>query len=147
MISLFILALVISGVVYGYSQVNRMAEFSSMSLAAQSAASQGLEQAWSAQWNYVRWPNTNYGPGTGDELGFPPAMASTNLPPTTNVLDVPSSGAPIYVIDYVTITDELTSLNANNPPMRQIRSDVVWTYPLSGQLCTNTAIAWRAPDQ
>src|SRR5262249_41480430 len=125
----------------------RVAEYSSMSLAAQSAASEGLERARSAQWNYVRWPNTNYGPGTGDELGFPPAMIYTNLPPTTNVLDVPSTGAAIYVTNYVTITDELISLNSGNPPMRQIRSDVVWSYPQSGIICTNTAIAWRAPDQ
>ena len=147
LISFFIFGLVISGVIYGYTQVNRMAEFSSMSLAAQSAASEGLERARSAQWNYTRWPNTNYGPGTGDQLGFPPAMISTNLPPTTNVLDVPASGAPVYVVNYVTITDELISLVPDNPPMRQIRSDVVWSLPQSGTICTNTAIAWRAPDQ
>ena len=78
LISFFVFSLVISGLVYGYVQVNRMAEFSSMSLAAQSYASQGLEQAKSAQWDYVRWPNTNYGPGTGDELGFSPGMSLEN---------------------------------------------------------------------
>jgi len=61
-----ILALVLSGLLYGYVQANRMAEWTSMSLAAQSAASQGLEQQRSGQWNSLQWPPTN-GPGTGDE--------------------------------------------------------------------------------
>jgi hypothetical protein len=118
-----------------------------MSLAAQSYASQGLEQARSAEWDYVRWPNTNYGPGTADELGFPPSMGYTNLPPVVDTLDVPTTGAPIPITNFVTITDVLVSLNPANPPLRQIRSDCVWTYPLSGQVCTNTAISLRAPDQ
>jgi prepilin-type N-terminal cleavage/methylation domain-containing protein len=147
MVSFFVFGLVVSGLIYGYVQVNRMAEFSSMSLAAQSYASQGLEQAKSAQWNYVRWPNTNYGPGTGDELGFPASPGYTNLPPVTDTLDVPTSGAPIYITNYVTISYALTFLNPSNPPLRQIRSDCVWTFPLDGTLCTNTAIGLRAPDQ
>ncbi len=144
LVSFFVFSLVISGLVFGYVQVNRMTEFSSMSLAAQSYASQGLEQAKSAQWDYVRWPNTNYGPGTGDELGFPDSMGHTNLPPVADTLDVPTSGAQIYITNYVTVTDDFTNLN---PPLRQIRSDCVWTFPLDGTLCTNTAIAMRAPDQ
>jgi hypothetical protein len=28
-----------------------------------------------------------------------------------------------------------------------IRSDCIWNFPLTGQLCTNTAITLRAPDQ
>ena len=44
LISLVAFGLVISGLVYGYVQINRMAEWSSMSLAAQSWASQGLEE-------------------------------------------------------------------------------------------------------
>jgi len=147
LISLFIFSLVISGLIYGYTQVNRLTEFSSMSLAAQSYASQGLEQARSAQWDYVRWPNTNYGPGTSDELGFPPSMGYTNLPPVVDTLDVPTTGAPIPITNFVTISNVLVSLNPANPPLRQIRSDCVWTYPLSGQVCTNTAISLRAPDQ
>ena len=149
LVSFFIFGMVISGLIYGYVQVNRMAEFSSMSLAAQSYASQGLEQAKSAQWNYVRWPNTNFGPGTGDELGFPTSIGYTNLPPVTDTLDVPTSGAPIYITNYVKIMNVFTNLvgSGAGPFMRQIRSDVVWTFPLNGTLCTNTAIAFRAPDQ
>jgi type II secretory pathway pseudopilin PulG len=149
LVSFFIFGLVFSGLIYGYVQVNRMAEFSSMSLAAQSYASEGLERVKSAQWNYVRWPNTNYGPNTGDELGFPTAIGYTNLPPVVDTLDVPTSGAPIYITNYVTIMNVLTNLVAAGaaPFMRQIRSDCVWNFPLDNTLCTNTAIALRAPDQ
>src|SRR5208282_1411553 len=84
LVAFFVFGLVVSGLIFGYVQVNRLAEFSSMSLAAQSYASQGMEQAKSAQWDYVRWPNTNYGPGTGDELGFSPSIGYTNLPPVVD---------------------------------------------------------------
>ena len=39
LIAFLVFGMVISGVLYGYVQINRMAEWSSMSLAAQSAAS------------------------------------------------------------------------------------------------------------
>jgi len=116
-----------------------------MSLAAQSYASEGLELAKSAQWNYVRWPNTNYGMGTGDELGFP--VGGSYLATNVDTMDVPTSGTPIYVTNYITVTYVLTSLYGNNTPMRQIRSDCVWALPMTGLLYTNTAIALRAPDQ
>src|SRR5208282_4180130 len=45
LISVLIFGMVVGGLIYGYVQVNRMAAFSSMSLAAQSFASQGLEEA------------------------------------------------------------------------------------------------------
>lgn len=144
LISFFVFSLVISGLIFGYSQINRMAEYSSMSLAAQSFASQGLEQARSAQWDYVRWPNTNYGIGTGDDLWTTSQNYTTNI---IDTLDVPTTGAPIQVTNFITITYVQTNLNPSLPPLRQIRSDCVWTYPLSGQVCTNTAISIRAPDQ
>jgi len=116
LVSFFIFALVISGLIFGYTEVNRMAEFSSMSLAAQSFASQGLEQARAAQWDYVRWPNTNYGIGTGDDLGFPVGSSyTTNI---VDTLDVPTTGAPISITNYITITYVMTSLKPNLPPMR-----------------------------
>ena len=145
LVSFFVFSLAISGLIFGYSQINRMAEFSSMSLAAQSFAAEGLEQARAAQWDYVRWPNTNYGVNTGDDLGF--AVGSSYTTNIIDTLDVPTTGAPISVTNTITITYVMTNFNPNLPPLRQIRSDVVWTYPLSGQICTNTAITLRAPDQ
>ncbi len=140
LVSLFVFGIVLSGVLYGYVQANRLAEWSSMSLAAQSYATQGAEQARAADWRPRDWPPTN-GPGTMDEL-----------PPTnyvlTDILDIPSKGQPnatnssFWVKDYVSISN--ASLN---PPLRQIRSDCVWTFPPTGRRYTNTIVLLRAPDQ
>jgi len=136
MISFFIFGLVISGLIYGYVQMNRTAEWAACSVAAQSIASQGMEQARGAQWN---------------ELG---GIAGDQWPPTTNssgavqpvyvtcALDVPSTGQLIYVTNAITLYAISVA-----PPLRMIRSDCLWNYPLTGQPCTNTVITLRAPDQ
>lgn len=140
LVSFAIFGMVLSGLIYGYVQANRLAEWSSMSLAAQSFASQGAEQARAADWRPRDWPSTN-GPGTMDEL-----------PPTnflfTGALDVPTKGQPgpsdsaFWVTNYVSVTTASVA-----PPLRQIRSDCVWTFPPTGRPYTNTIILLRAPDQ
>lgn len=145
LIAFLVFSIVLSGLIFGYTQINRMSEYSSMALAAQSFASQGLEEAKSVQWNYVRWPNTNA--DANDPFWTDPSVGYTNLSPQVDTLDVPTSGSPIYVTNFVTISNVCTFLNPSNPPLRQIRCDCVWAYPLSGQLCTNTAVSLRAPDQ
>ncbi len=144
MISFLVFTIVISGLIYGYIQANRMATWSSWSLAAQSYASQGLEQARSAQWNSEQWPITN-GPGTDDELALIPSGVATNGSLSyfqTNTLDIPTTGAQIVITNYITVTNISIS-----PPLRQIRSDVVWWFPLDGKYYTATVITLRAPDQ
>jgi type II secretory pathway pseudopilin PulG len=155
LIAFLIFTMAVGGLIYGYVQANRMAELSSMSLAAQSYASQGMEQARSAEWDSQMWPVTN-GPGTGDEIamfdsaGVNIAQGSAQvLTGHTNYsqvdyLDVPSSGTQIPVTNFITVTNVSGNLSV---PLRQIRSDVVWTFPLDGILCTNTMITLRAPDQ
>ena len=139
LIAFLIFAMTISGLIYGYVQANRMAEWSSMSLAAQSFAQQGMEQMRSAQWNSQIYPPTN-GPGTQDELPMVNGVYQTN---EVNTLDVPTTGALIPVTNFITVT---TVTNSSHTLLRLIRSDVVWTMPLDGKICTNTAITLRAPD-
>jgi len=144
LVAFIMFTMTVSGLIYGYVQANRLATWSSWSVAAQSYASQGLEQTRSAQWNSQMWPITN-GVGTGDELALRPSGVATNGYFFTNrvdTLDVPSTGGLIYITNYITVTNISV-----NPPLRQIRSDVVWFFPLTGKLCTNTAITLRAPDQ
>lgn len=138
LISIIVLVTIMGGIIMGYVQANRMAEFSSMSLAAQSTALQGIEQAIAARWDGQSL-STNTGPGTDDELG-----CTNNWIPvgSTNVLDIPVSGAEIPVTNYVTISQISTS-----PKLRQIRSDAVWTFPYTGIVYTNTVVTLRAPDQ
>ena len=143
MIGFCIFGMVTSGMIYGYVQANRIAEWSSQSLAAMSYASQGMEQMRSAQWCAEEF-STGSGQGTTDVL------LMTNQPDgswgywTNQVdsLDIPTTGAPIYVTNYLYVTSLST-----NPPLRRIVSQVVWTFRLTGELFTNTIITLRAPDQ
>src|SRR5271163_3065742 len=91
-IALLALGIMMAGVIFGYAQINQLALWSSMSLSAQSYASEGAEQARAAKCDTQAFPQTNSGPGTWDEL--PP----TNTPYTqTNVMDVPASGLSFVV--------------------------------------------------
>ncbi len=145
LISFVIFGMATAGLIYGYVMANRMAEWSAFSLAAQSAASQGAERARAANWRPRDYPPAT-GPGTMDEL-----PASTNgLPVITNVdyFDIPTKGDPTssdfdsWVTNYVWLTNVST-----NPPLREIRSDAVWRFSLTGQIYTNSVVLLRAPDQ
>ena len=143
-----ILLLTTGTLLYGYVQANRMAEFSSISLAAQSYASQGLEMTRSAQWNSQMWPITN-GPNTTDEL-IPTTNSSGAVTSKVFVatLDIPTVGDPastnfpFWVTNYIRIRQISV-----NPPVRQIESDAVWVFALTGKCYTNSVVVLRAPDQ
>jgi prepilin-type N-terminal cleavage/methylation domain-containing protein len=122
-----ILTLVIQGVIYGYIHSSRRAEWNGYSLAAQSLALQGVEQARAAQWDPQLWPVVD------------------ELPPTNYVqidaLDIPRSGQPIYATNYISVK----SISVN-PPLRQIQASCVWGF-LGRGVFTNTVTTLRAPDQ
>jgi type II secretory pathway pseudopilin PulG len=126
-LAMAVLALVIQGVIYGYMNSSRRAEWNAHSLAAQSLASQGVEQARAAQWDPQAWPIVD------------------ELPPTNytevDTLDLPSSGTPTYATNYISVTNI-----SIDPPLRQIRADCVWSF-LNRKLFTNTIVTFRAPDQ
>jgi prepilin-type N-terminal cleavage/methylation domain-containing protein len=142
-ISLAILGTVLSGLIYGYVQANRTAEWTSMSIAAQSYASQGAEEARAADWRPRDYPVTS-GAGTMDEL--------TNGTMFTNIsfMDIPTKGTPnstnfqFWVTNFVSITNL-----SINPPLREIRSYAVWTFPKGASYIsyTNWTILDRAGDQ
>jgi prepilin-type N-terminal cleavage/methylation domain-containing protein len=127
--SLAILGLVFSGLLYGYVQANRMSEWSAMSLAAQAFASQGVEQARAAQWDQ----------GAGIDQ-MPSGYTAIN----TDFMDIPMTGQPTTanVTNIITI-----STISSIPPLRQIRSDCIWTFPSTGKIYTNTVISYRSPDR
>ena len=152
LVSVVVLALVIGGVLDGYVQANRIAEWSSLSLAAQSLAQQGMEQARAAQWNSQQFP-TPTNSGIGDQL-YVGATWSTNHSGADYAMDVPATGAPFYATNYITITTVQVT-----PPLRMIRSDCVWSFSkynvqigtntsnISYKYFTNTVVSYRAPDQ
>ncbi len=147
LVSLVILALVLAGIGYGYTEANRIVAWCSMSQAAQSFALQGMEQARAALWN--PWDaNTN-----NDEL-----PASTNaalIQP--DFMDIPMKGSPwtssqtnyaYFQTNYVYITTVSNCTTGNFASyLRQIKSSVVWRFPLTGQSFTNTVVTFRASDQ
>jgi type II secretory pathway pseudopilin PulG len=141
LIAFAILSIVFAGLIYGYVQANRMAEWTSMSLAAQSYASEGAEQARAADWRPRDYPVTN-GYGTMDELTNGTVLV------TSDIMDVPIKGSPtnsdfsFWVTNYISVTNY-----SINPPIRKIRSDCKWTFPLTGQVQSNTVILLRAGDQ
>lgn len=131
-VSVSIAAVAFSGVLLGYVQTGDQAEWSSYSLAAQSLAVQGIEQARGAKWDPAAWPPV-------DEMGL------TNIT-SVDILDVPVAGKPLYATTYLSVT-EVTA----NPPVRQMRADCVWSMP--GRKAgnrgpfTNTVVTLRACDQ
>jgi hypothetical protein len=133
LISVAILGLVFGGSIRCYVASAEHAEWSAHALAAQSVASQGVEQARSAKWDPQAWPQL-VGPGCPDELGITNYMQ-------TAILDIPYRGNPFIVTNYVQITTVST-----NPSIRQIRSDCVWNFAKRGMF-TNSIITLRAADQ
>ena len=76
--------------------------------------------------------------------------ANANYPVFTNVdyMDIPTKGDPAstnfsnWTTNYVWVTTASV-----NPPLREIQSYCLWTFPLTGTVYTNTVILMRAPDQ
>lgn len=131
-IAVFISTIVFATVVYAYIGANDRAEWSAYSFAAQSLATQSIEQARTAQWVPETWPAL-------DDLGVTNYMQ-------VNVLDIPLSGPPVLATNYVSITTV-----TNSPDIRQLRADCVWRfvtrYHGAAGPFTNTAVTFRAADQ
>ena len=131
-ISVALASLSFGGVIYGYVLTSTQAQWSSCSLAAQSLATQGIEQARAAKWDPQAWPSI-------DELG------TTNFTQVAQ-LDVPvAGGVVLFATNYISISTVSTV-----PQLRQLRADCVWSVPSGSRtsgLYTNTMISLRAPDQ
>ena len=120
-----------AGMIYGYVQTNYRAEWSSMSLAAQSSAVEAIEQARAAPFDLHV---------TQDD-----PLQPTNYI-RTNTLLIPSNGKSVAITNYVSVTNILTNLFI---PLRQYRADCWWQFPpnTNGTWFSNTVITWRAPDE
>lgn len=150
LVALAIMGLVFDGLIQGYIFLNRSAELTGRSLAAQALAEQQIEQGRSAIWdpsttpvkneltslNAINWTciNTNTGTWTGYvvyTLGLP--ITGTNV---------------IYATNFITVSTVNVSVN---PPVtvQMMDVDTVWPYtPQFGKarLYTNSAATLFAPD-
>ncbi len=121
-------ALMFGGIVYGYIQAGRNAEWSAFSFAAQSMAMHRLEQTRACRWDPEATPAV-------DEL------VATNFPTLVSILDVPMNGTNIlYATNFTTI-----STISATPQVRMIRVDTAWRF-INGRVYTNTIATCRAPD-
>ena len=130
-VAIAVATLSFGGVIYGYVLTADRAQWSAYSLAAQSLAMQGVEQARGAKWDPKAWPSV-------DELGV------TNYT-EVDLLDVPVSGQPVQATNYVSVTTV-----SQDPPLRQLRADCVWNLRngrRSRGPFTNTVITLRTADQ
>lgn len=126
---MLILGISITGIVSGFMQSHRTAEWSAYSLAAQSLAMQPIEQARAAKWDPTKATPVDQ-------------LVSSNFPVRVLLLDVPISGTNIV---YATNRVSIRTVSVD-PPLREIAVECTWTFPNRGTF-TNTMLTFRAPDQ
>lgn len=129
LVSILIVGIMIAGLVSGFMQTHKQAEWSAYNLAAQSLAMQPLEQARAAKWDAYATPPV-------DQLW------NSNFPSTTNILDIPISGTNIV---FATNRINIRSVGTN-PPLKEISVVTTWRFMNRG-VFSNTAVTYRAPDQ
>lgn len=127
LIAMLVLGIMMTGIVSGFIQSQRTAEWSAYSLAANWLAMQPIEQSRAARW---------------EPYSSIPVDEVTNLARrTTNVLDVPISGTNIvYATNVISVTTVTT-----NPPLKQIYVECTWRF--QKRLYTNSILTYRAPGQ
>jgi type II secretory pathway pseudopilin PulG len=129
LVSMMIVALVITATINGYILAANRAEWSSQSLAAHSLALQRLEQVRAATWNIA------------SETDIDEVIAA-NFPATQAVMDLPVSGTnAIRATIFTTITTV-----SSNPPLKLVRVDCAWPSHRRGWF-TNTLMTYRTPEQ
>jgi prepilin-type N-terminal cleavage/methylation domain-containing protein len=129
LVSMLVAGIMVVGVISGFVQSHRQAEWSAYSLAANSLAMQPLEQARAAKW---------------DPYATPPVdqLVSSNFPERVEVLDIPISNTNIV---FATNRTTIQTVSAT-PPLKQILVECTWTF-LNRGVFTNAIITYRAPDQ
>ncbi len=128
-VSLAIASSVITGIVTGYINCVYHAEWLACSAAAQSQASQRLEQVRAARW---------------DTLASPPLdeVASNQFPVVIQPLDLPRSGDKVILATnriYISVISQ-------DPPVRLIKAECIWKFPGRG-VYTNSLTSYRCPEQ
>jgi hypothetical protein len=81
-----------------------------------------------------------------DEL--PPSASGGPVLTNVDFFDIPTKGDPSSKDFDSWVTNHVwVSTVSANPPLRLIRSDAIWRFPLTGTIYTNTIMLLRAPDQ
>ena len=128
-VSAAISASVVGAIIYGYIMASTRADWSAMSLAAESLSLQGMEQMRACK----------YDPKAATPVD---QLITNNFPMQTNILDLPISGTNVvWATNFYLITTP-----ASMPNVKCLRVDCVWRWPMRGVLFTNTIVTYRGPD-
>jgi prepilin-type N-terminal cleavage/methylation domain-containing protein len=129
LVSLALTGMMVTGIVSGFVQSAKQAEWSAYSLAAQSQALQKMEQVRAAQW---------------DPLHFPPVdeVQQANFATVVDILDIPTAGNNITYITNRTFITPITT----TPPLRMITVESSWRF-LNRGVFTNSIRTYRTVDQ
>jgi prepilin-type N-terminal cleavage/methylation domain-containing protein len=146
LVALGIATLLFGGILTAYVQASRQAEWSGYSLAAQALATQQIEQACSAVWDYSISKNQltnltllspNYNAASQTFTGY-----------ATNVLDLPQAGGKVVVATNFVTVKMLNVSGFPNAQVQMVRVDTVWPFQtFRGRRCfTNTTATYFGPD-
>lgn len=142
-ISIVIAGMVFGGILTGYIQSAKRAEWSGYSLAAQAYGIQQLEQARSATWDVSSTPYVNQLTNL-TMIGWAFSGNAWSGYTWTNI-DIPYSGSNyVRATNFVTVSNVTISVT---PPVsvQSVRVDTVWRYQNNN--VTNTMVNYYAPDQ
>ncbi len=142
-ICIVIAGLVFGGILTGYIQSAKKAEWSGYSLAAQAYGIQQLEQARAAVWDISSTTNVNQITNL-NMTGWAYSANAWRGYSWTNI-DIPYSGTNfIRATNFVTVSNVTVSVM---PPvsLHSVRVDTVWRF--QGENVTNTLVNYYAPDQ
>lgn len=142
-VSLLIAGMVFGGILTGYIQSAKRAEWSGYSLAAQAYGIQQLEQARAAVWDISSTTNVNQLTNL-NMIGWAYSGNTWKGYSWTNI-DIPYSGSNfIRATNFVTVSNVTLSVT---PPVsvQSVRVDTVWRY--QNKNVTNTMVNYYAPDQ
>ena len=129
LVSMLVAGIMVVGVISGFVQSHRQAEWSAYSLAANSLAMQPMEQARAAKW---------------DPYATPPVdqLVASNFPDRVEVLDVPIANTNLVFATNRTVIRTISV----TPPLKQISVECTWAF-LDRGVFTNVMMTHRAPDQ
>jgi len=149
-ISLGIAGMLFAGIMIGYVQSSRQAEWAGYLLAAQSCGIHQIEQARAAMWEVGNNPANSRNELTNLNLLSWTYNTTTMVGKgyTTNVLDVPRSGTNfVMATNYVTVRTYLLTA-FTNARVQMVTVDTVWPFPTKtgNRYFTNTTATYLGPD-
>ena len=148
LIATAIVAFVFGGIIVSYIQSGMRVQWSGYALAAQSLASEVVEQARSATWDPTQTPAVNNLTNLNLQSVSYNATTLTYSGYSTAILDVPYASTN-YIMATNFVTLQMISINGyTNVQMQFLRVDTVWPFTLrsSNLYFTNTVCTMIAPD-